>query len=285
MSNPEDVSEHNREHYDSVTDAWAYLLGANLHYGFFAPGVTDLAEATDQMVWEMAAFAGLGKGAGSVLDVGCGIGHPAFLLHERYGCPVTGITISRRGLEIAREQAGQRGIDEQSVRFVEADALDNGLAATSFDLLWQMESSHLIHDKIRLFQENHRVLRGGGTLVLCDLFLKRELSVVDIYNLKDELSLLEGSFGKAKMSTMPYYVDCLAQTGFDEIEVLDVTSQAKPTLAAWKQNVGIHREQIRQHLSPSAVDDFVMTCDIIENFFNQGLMGYGMIRAVRPGLA
>ena len=40
MSNSEDISARNREHYDSVTDAWGYLLGDNLHYGFFAPGIS-----------------------------------------------------------------------------------------------------------------------------------------------------------------------------------------------------------------------------------------------------
>ena len=285
MSNNAGVSEHNREHYDSVTDAWTFLLGNNLHYGFFTDKSDDLAQATDLLVWEMADFASLADSDVNLLDVGCGIGNPAFLLHDRFGCPVTGITISKRGVEVARQQSDQRGIGEDSIRFHEADALDNGLDPESFDVLWQMESSHLIHDKIRLFRENHRVLRAGGTLVLCDLFLKRELSVVDIYNLREDLALLEGSFGKAKMETMSKYKELLGLAGFVEIETRDISAQAQPTLSAWKKNVDVHLAHIQNYLSQAAIDNFMASCDILEDFFEQGLMGYGMIRATRPGLA
>ena len=285
MSNDEDISSHNRAHYDSVTDAWAYVLGSNLHYGLFSGDTPGLDAATDRLVWEMAALARVPGAAGNsvrVLDVGCGIGNPAFLLHQRFGWNVTGITISPRGVAIGRELAEQRGCSD-SVRFVEADALDNGMPAESYNLLWQMESSHLMHDKIALFKENHRVLVLGGILVLCDLFLKRDLGLVEIYDLREELTMLESAFGKAKMSTMPYYRQCLEESGFADIEVHDVSEQVKPTLAAWKENIALHRTRHENLLPPGAIDDFVTTCDILQRFFDDGVMGYGLLRAVKPG--
>ena len=280
MSNSEHVS-HNQAHYDSVTDAWTYVLGSNLHYGFFDPEVSSLEQATDRLVWEMADFGNVGEIGENILDVGCGIGHPAFLLHKKYGCRVTGITISARGIQLGRERAAHLGVEE-AVVFKEADAQDNKLESDSFDLLWQMESSHLIHDKLRLFRENYRVLRPGGGLVLCDLFLKRTFSVADIYNYRAELAKLEGSFGKAKMATMLEYRDTLDQCGFGEIEMWDVSDQVKPTLRAWKENVDLHRHSIERFLSPGDIEDFVESCDIVEDFFARDLMGYGMIRAGKP---
>ena len=281
MSNSDDIASHNSQHYDSVTDAWAYLLGENLHYGFFAQGVTTLDEATDRMVWEMAEFANMSSNEIRVIDVGCGIGNPAFLLHQKYGCDVTGITISPRGVELGKQQALQRGVNHK-VNFIQADAMDNGLESEGFDLLWQMESSHLIHDKMGLLEENYRVIRPGGTLVLCDLFLNKELSVVDIYQLRNDLAMLEGSFGKAKMSTMSYYRQCMSDIGFQDIEVIDISDRAKPTLAAWKENVDLHLQRIHSLLSAEAIDDFLRACDILQGFFDRGLMGYGMIRATKP---
>ena len=157
MSNRDAIAAHNQAHYDSVTDAWNFILGDNLHYGAFSADTSELAEATDRLIWEMASFGELKPGM-NVLDVGCGIGNPAFLLHEKLDCMITGITISERGVEIGNQRAQQRGLS-QAIRFVQADALANGMADESFDFLWQMESSHLMHDKIGLFRENFRVLR------------------------------------------------------------------------------------------------------------------------------
>ena len=65
MSNDEDISSHNRAHYDSVTDAWAYVLGSNLHYGLFYAAPPGLDAATDRLVWEMAALARVPGAAGN----------------------------------------------------------------------------------------------------------------------------------------------------------------------------------------------------------------------------
>jgi 27-O-demethylrifamycin SV methyltransferase len=277
MSNSDAIAAHNQAHYDSVTDAWNFILGDNLHYGAFSADTSDLAEATDRLIWEMASFGELKPGM-NILDVGCGIGNPAFLLREKLDCMITGITISERGVEIGNQRAEQRGLS-QAIRFVQADALANGMADESFDFLWQMESSHLMHDKIGLFQENFRVLRPGGSIVLCDLILKRDLSVTDIYNLRDELATLESAFGKAKMATVPFYHECMTAAGFQAIESLDISDSVKPTLRAWKENVALNLERIEALLEPQAIDDFLKTCDILEQFFDQNLLGYSLIRA------
>jgi 27-O-demethylrifamycin SV methyltransferase len=69
----------NQTHYDSVTDAWTLILGENLHYGYFARGEETLAEATDALIDALASLARIDSST-VVLDVGCGIGGPAFRL-------------------------------------------------------------------------------------------------------------------------------------------------------------------------------------------------------------
>lgn len=276
-----DASTHNQQHYDTVTDAWTYILGDNLHYGAFSPGTQDLEAATDQLIWEMAEFGDLQQGM-KVLDVGCGIGNPALALCQKFACDVTGITISGRGVELANADAQARGLSG-SARFLVSDALDNRLGADAFDLVWQMESSHLMYDKPRLFQENSRVLKSGGVIVLCDLFLKREFSVTDIYNYRNELAVLEASFGKAKMATMDYYQDCLESCGFESVALLDISERARPTLTHWQHNVENNRSNIEQLLDNKAVDEFLDACVILDDFFHRDLLGYGLIRGRKGG--
>jgi cyclopropane fatty-acyl-phospholipid synthase-like methyltransferase len=268
---------NNQAHYDAVTDAWTFILGDNLHYGYFAQGGEPLEAATDALVDLMASWAPLGPDTG-VIDVGCGIGHPAFRLAERTGCRVTGITISGRGVELGREAALHRGLGDR-VTFHQRDALDNGFPDASFDVAWVLESSHLMRDKERLVAETHRVLRPGGTFVLCDLILKRELSLAEVFRLRDDLAALERSFGRAKMETLDYYEQALRAQGFTEVERRDVSRQALPTLDRWKDNVERHRAALGAHLPAEEIDNFARCCEILKDLFTRERLGYGLVKA------
>src|SRR5260221_14136424 len=105
---------NNHIHYDRVTDAWTFLLGNNLHYGYFSQGDETLEHATDALVDTMADLASMNSKT-SVLDVGCGIGAPAFRLSERSGCKISAITLSARGVEMARNAGIRKGLSERVV--------------------------------------------------------------------------------------------------------------------------------------------------------------------------
>jgi 27-O-demethylrifamycin SV methyltransferase len=273
---------NNQTHYDSVTDAWTLILGENLHYGYFARGDETLPEATDALIDAMASLATIDADT-ALLDVGCGIGGPAFRLAERTGCRISGISISGRGIEMAREGARRKGLSGR-VDFLQRDALNNGFPAEAFDVVWVMESSHLMRDKERLCGENHRVLRVGGTMLLCDLVLKRELSVADIYRLRADLAVLERSFGKAKMETLGYYQTTMRAQGFENIESRDIGREAFPTLKKWQQNLEGNRALLRERLSDEDVQNFARSCEILEELFARELLGYGILsgRKGRP---
>jgi 27-O-demethylrifamycin SV methyltransferase len=266
-------------HYDSVTDVLVYVHGANLHYGYFEPEEIGLDDATEKLIDNLAALAEM-DGNSSVLDVGCGVGQPAFHLHEKFGCTVTGITLSPRGVEIARKKSIEKGYSD-SIEFYEADALDNGFPSNQFDIAWVMESSHLMRDKRRLCEENFRVLKNGGSMLLCDLVLHRELTLRDLFLYRKEFTILEKTFGKAKLETLDFYKNKMIEQGFSEVEVYDISKQAQPTLGKWKSNALLHKDRMVEATGREYADGFVLACDITEDFFNQGLFGYGMIKGVK----
>ena len=49
-----------------------------------------------------------------VLDIGCGLGGPAFVLVEEHGAEVVGIDIDPRLVEHARRRAGERGLSARA---------------------------------------------------------------------------------------------------------------------------------------------------------------------------
>ncbi len=275
------MTQYNKALYDSVTDAWVFVLGENFHYGYFKSEDVDLDSATTCLIDVLAEMAEI-KSDYTVLDVGCGMGAPALYLYEKYKCAITGISISKRGVDLASAAAENRGCNDK-VRFQVKDALDNGFPENKFDLVWQMESSHLIRDKKKLFIENSRVLKNRGILLLCDLILINELNIADLYRYRKELAILEKSFGKAKMETLEYYDRELRPAGFSNIKTVDISQWVRPTLRHWRTNMANRKSDILQYFSNEDFNSFLLSCDIIDTFLKDKILGYGLVRAEKKG--
>jgi len=267
-------------HYDRVTAAWKYLLGENLHYGVFRTGAEPLAEATDALTRLMAEQARLAPDL-SVLDVGCGTGNPACYMAEHHHCRVLGITTSPVGVEQATARAAARGLAGRA-SFAVADGMANGFPDASFDRVWVMESSHLMPDKGRLLAECFRVLKPGGRLVLCDLFLKRAIDTREVAKLRYELLLLRDVFGKAKMEPLEWYAARLREVGFGDVRPLDLTRETLPTFDGWEQNAEESKDRCIDLFGARSWRQFVASAEVLRRFWNEGILGYGLIAAERP---
>jgi len=82
--------KENDLHYDSITDAWPYILGQNFHWGYFESSNDSLEKATDNLIEKMVSYTKQNEKL-NVLDVGCGIGGPAFYLHNKLKINLTKI--------------------------------------------------------------------------------------------------------------------------------------------------------------------------------------------------
>ena len=268
-----------KSHYNSVSEAWRFIFGDNFHLGYFRTDDMDLSEATNALIDELAQLGTITESS-NLLDVGCGIGEPAMYLHEKYHCTITGITISEKGVELAARKCVEKGYDHK-IQFQRADALDNGFPDKSFDVVWVMESSHTMRDKEKLFAENHRVLKDNSTMLLCDMILKRKMNEVEIFNYREDITVLEKVCGKAKTETLDYYQNKLKAAGFTTVHILDISEKVFPTMVHWRKNITQNYEKIRQIFPKEKVDDFLRACDITEQFYRNSILGYGLVKAVK----
>lgn len=116
---------------------------------------------------ELAELAGV-TAAASLLDIGSGIGGPARVLAETYGCRVTGVDLSEPFVEAARylnRRTGQEG----QVSFEVASALDLPFDDGKFDVVLLQHVAMNIAERERLYREIRRVLRTGGRLATYDI--------------------------------------------------------------------------------------------------------------------
>jgi cyclopropane fatty-acyl-phospholipid synthase-like methyltransferase len=267
-------------HYDRVTEGWRLLLGEELHYGVFHTGAEPLGEATAALTARMVQAARFAPDD-EVLDVGCGIGSQACEIARDFGVRVLGITTSQVGVSAATARASAGGLSDRA-RFLLADGTDNGLPDDSFDRVWALESSHLMADRQKFVAECVRVLRPGGRFVLCDIIRRREIPFLEVRNRRDEFQLLRRVFGDARMESLEVYRNLMEAAGLTVDEEEDLTAATLPTFERWRANAAEHRTEVQALLGAEDHDAFVRSTEVLESFWSDGTLGYGIIAGSRP---
>lgn len=123
------------------------------------------AEIDTMMAEVTAALLGAARiGPGAPLrigDIGCGSGETA-LLAARFGHDVTGLDVSARLLELARERAVQAGL--RTVSFIEAD-VSRTVIDPPFDLIVSRFGVMFFADPVKAFAAIARMTVPGGRIV------------------------------------------------------------------------------------------------------------------------
>lgn len=280
-----DRLQFNASHYDSITDAWKSIFGDNFHFGFFPSPDVSLDEATDALIDKMASLGEISDRT-KLLDVGCGIGSPAFYLHRKFGCEITGISTSETGIAQAQQESIRRGYDGQ-VGFRFGDGLNNGFEDEIFDVVWVMESSHLMADKKKLLAECRRVLKPTGVLLLCDVMLRRPYTIADRLGLLQRMKLgfISGtldnfkSFGWIRMEPFETYIQWAQEVGFVDVTLTDISKQAIPTFECWKANLVANETRVLETLTPRQIKSFIAASDFSKELFEREIDGYGILKA------
>lgn len=267
----------NQQHYNKITDAWLFLLGDNFHWGYFISKKESLSQATDNLTKLMANMSGL-KPGDRVLDVGCGTGNVALFLNKQYGCIVDAFSNSPKGIEIAKKQKQVKNIAQHDeVHFFVRDALNNKFSDGAYDIVWCMEMSHLLDDKEHLVKECFRCLKPGGKLILCDLMFHRALSAREIVDHSNDLRTLARSFGDARIEPYSYYKQLFNSIGLKDIHFKDISKNVNLTLKHWILNATENQDEILKHFNESEYSDFIESCEILKNFYDREIWGYGII--------
>jgi phosphatidylethanolamine/phosphatidyl-N-methylethanolamine N-methyltransferase len=136
--------------YDKIAKVYDLTFGPTLH-----PGRLQAIQRMDI------------QSAERVLEVGVGTGINLSLYPKN--CSVTGIDFSSSMLEIARERAARKEI--QNVRLLQMDAADLKFADDSFDIVYAPYLISVVPDPVKVAQEMRRVCRPGGRIIVLNHFL------------------------------------------------------------------------------------------------------------------
>ena len=101
------------------------------------------------------------KGGERVLEIGCGVGASAVYLASNYGCHVTGIDISERMIQRARERAMAKKV-EHLTTFRTSDMNQLPFPANAFEVVFCESVLAFSQEKTKAVSEMARVTQPGG---------------------------------------------------------------------------------------------------------------------------
>lgn len=223
------------DYYASATDdyrQWSRRM--NMHFGWWRWPLWPfdreamLEALNQQVIARLAPSAGHGCDA---IDMGCGVAAVSRSLARAHAdARITAVTISPLQIEYGQRLNREAGLDSRIAMHL-SDYRETGLAAESFDRAWFLESACHAEgaDKREPLQEAHRLLRPGGRLVIADGF-KRDARPLP--------SWLEGTYRSwcqgwaiPEMAQLDGMVAALAEIGFEDIRVEDVSWRMAPSFA------------------------------------------------------
>ena len=196
----------------------------------FADKVSKNIGYTDEDIGSVPEESNLGLGCGNplalaslkegdtVLDLGSGAGFDCFLAAKKVGNTgkVIGVDMTPEMIEKARGNAKKACYENVEFRLGEIENLP--VEDNSIDVIISNCVVNLSPDKKRVFEESFRVLKPGGSLMVSDIVLLKELPDC----IKDsEDAYIHCVAGAIKKDD---YLGAIREAGFSEVTILDELS-------------------------------------------------------------
>lgn len=162
------------------------------------------------------ALASLKKGQ-TVVDLGSGGGFDCFLAAQKVGDSgsVIGVDMTSAMIEKARANAQKAGFKNVEFRLGEIDNLP--VADNAADVIISNCVINLAPDKAKVFKDAFRTLKPGGSLMVSDIVLLRELPL----KIKESVGALTGCIAGALLKDD--YIQAISGAGFSNVEIVDET--------------------------------------------------------------
>jgi cyclopropane-fatty-acyl-phospholipid synthase len=263
-------------HYDLDEQLYALFLDSDRQYscGYFESPATTLDDAQLAKKRHIAAKLRVDPGA-RVLDIGCGWGGLALYLAEFAGADVTGITLSREQLALARVRAGERRLDDH-VAFRMQDYRD---VDETFDRIVSVGMFEHVGVAFydRFFRACASILADDGVMVLHAIGRSEGPGTTNPWIRK---YIFPGGYIPALSEVLP----AIERAGLlvTDIEILRLHYAA--TLRAWRERFLAHRETVERLYDGRFVrmwEFYLAACEIA--FAKQNMMVFQLQLTKRQG--
>lgn len=196
-------------------------LNLGFHFGFYERGITNWKEAVLNMNDFVGKLIGLNNNKKmEILDAGSGDGSVSNYLAIKFpNVNFTGVTLSPKGVELARKMKKEKHIN--NVKFIVGNYNATGFPDSSFDGVFAIESSSYTQNKIDFIHEMYRVLKPGGKIVISDGFLINDIPLNSF--MKKAYLLFLKKRGLSDFVSIRNFESYLKSQEFKEINIRNIT--------------------------------------------------------------
>lgn len=265
---------------NAYKDTWDLDNSLAIHYGFWDEKVKTFAQSLQRMNEIMMEAVNIKK-SDVVLDAGCGIGGSSIYLAKKVGCKVTGITLSEKQVEKAKDLAGKNNLigllDFRSMNYCATDFPDE-----TFDVVWGCESVCYAENKEQFVKEAWRLLKAGGRLVVADGFVK-DFSNNDQSTIRNWLDGWQVNYLESPVRFSQFINDA----GFSNVKYRDITLNAMHSAKRLNQfyylaNLYLFWKTITFSSSATAMQKKnINACKYQYRGIKRGLWQYGLFTAIK----
>lgn len=280
--------------YDRSSGLWENVWGEHMHHGYYEVGapapktLDDHRRAQVDMIDRVLDWAteGTTLAPKTAVDVGCGVGGSSRHIARRYGCSVTGITLSPFQRERAEARTADAGLSEKA-NFLVADALNMPFLDGAYDLVWSLESGEHMPDKPQFVNELCRVSAPGGRIIIVT-WCHRNLAEgeTDLKRWENRLlNRINVAYYLPRWCSVDDYVKLLTKSGLEDIKWTDWTDEIS---AFWPA-------VIRSSLRPGSLVGLLragwstirgaVAMFLMVRGYKKGLIVFGLITARKPAAA
>tara|TARA_B100000029_G_scaffold514828_1_gene619196 strand:- start:3986 stop:5224 length:1239 start_codon:yes stop_codon:yes gene_type:complete len=230
------------KHYDLGNDFFALILDKTMAYssGFFETTESTLEDASISKMERISQMLDLNS-EDHLLDVGCGWGSFAIHAASRYGCKVTGITISSEQYQLASKRVELEGLSD----LIEIQLCDYRNAKGKFSKLVSIEMIEAVgHEYLpQFFKTISDLLEPNGKIVLQAIVMPNERYSQYLHN-SDFIQ--EYIFpGGCLLSKNVIEENVSKHTSLEIIGVTSIGKHYPSTLRHWRKNFWENKEKIK----------------------------------------
>jgi cyclopropane-fatty-acyl-phospholipid synthase len=238
--NPRARSQRNvAHHYDLDARLYSLFLDSDQQYscGYFEEPRATLDDAQLAKKRHLVAKLLLNEPGKRVLDIGSGWGGLALYLAELTGARVTGITLSREQLDIARRRAAELGLDA-TVQFRMKDYRDLAESQDRIVSVGMFEHVGVVHYDT-FFNTCARILAADGVMVLHSIGRSERPGSTNPWIAK---YIFPGGYIPALSEVLP----AIERAGLLVTDVEILRLHYAETLKAWRERFLAHREEVER---------------------------------------
>ena len=251
------------EYHDAMVSLLEWVWGRD----FMAPGGEG---NVDKLV------KGLDLAGKRVLDIGCGIGGPAFHLARKHGAEVTGIDLEPQLIARATRRAAELGLAGRTdFRTVTLGPLP--FPDRSFDVLFTSGALTQTEDKSGIVAECYRVLKPGGVLTCYD-WLKSDGPISD--DMRYFIRMEGLTYNLITLEALGQY---LREGGFEDVTMEDASGwYRRESRREFERMRGEGRQEIVALIGESQAEHMIEDWRSLVVVCEKGELRQGYTRGHRP---